>query len=102
MWIRSLEALGGCMSCCLFCTQCTKTCGEASRLRKVFCVDENEQLQSSGHCDASKRPPEVESCGLPPCEYIWITGEWSEVSPHPLHQAMLSSPQHSPPLNSPC
>ncbi|NXI14260.1 ATS9 metalloproteinase, partial [Irena cyanogastra] len=59
---------------------CAKTCGEASRFRKVFCVDENEQLQSSGHCDASKRPSEVESCGLPPCEYIWITGEWSECS----------------------
>uniref|UniRef100_A0A8C4V0K3 ADAM metallopeptidase with thrombospondin type 1 motif 9 n=1 Tax=Falco tinnunculus TaxID=100819 RepID=A0A8C4V0K3_FALTI len=59
------------------------TCGEASRYRKVVCVDENKQLQNSGYCDASKRPPEIESCGLPPCEYIWITGEWSEVSPHP-------------------
>uniref|UniRef100_A0A8C4UYY9 ADAM metallopeptidase with thrombospondin type 1 motif 9 n=1 Tax=Falco tinnunculus TaxID=100819 RepID=A0A8C4UYY9_FALTI len=51
------------------------TCGEASRYRKVVCVDENKQLQNSGYCDASKRPPEIESCGLPPCEYIWITGE---------------------------
>uniref|UniRef100_A0A8B9M1H9 ADAM metallopeptidase with thrombospondin type 1 motif 9 n=1 Tax=Accipiter nisus TaxID=211598 RepID=A0A8B9M1H9_9AVES len=59
------------------------TCGEASRYRKVVCVDENKQLQNSGYCDASKRPPEIESCGLPPCEYVWITGEWSEVSPHP-------------------
>ncbi|KAJ7415430.1 ADAM metallopeptidase with thrombospondin type 1 motif 9 [Pitangus sulphuratus] len=58
-----------------------KTCGETSRYRKVVCVDENnKQLQNSGYCDASKRPPEMESCGLPPCEYIWITGEWSECS----------------------
>uniref|UniRef100_A0A8C3JV51 ADAM metallopeptidase with thrombospondin type 1 motif 9 n=1 Tax=Calidris pygmaea TaxID=425635 RepID=A0A8C3JV51_9CHAR len=62
---------------------CMKTCGEASRYRKVVCVDENKQVQNSGYCDASKRPPEMESCGLPPCEYVWITGEWSEVSPHP-------------------
>ncbi|KAF4794552.1 ADAM metallopeptidase with thrombospondin type 1 motif 9 [Turdus rufiventris] len=61
-------------------SSCTKTCGEASRFRKVFCVDENKQLQNSGYCDASKRPPEMESCRLPPCEYIWITGEWSECS----------------------
>ncbi|RMB98977.1 hypothetical protein DUI87_24522 [Hirundo rustica rustica] len=61
-------------------SSCTKTCGEASRFRKVFCVDEKEQVQSSGYCDASKRPAEAESCGLPPCEYIWITGEWSECS----------------------
>ncbi|OXB78730.1 UNVERIFIED_CONTAM: hypothetical protein H355_002695 [Colinus virginianus] len=61
-------------------SSCMKTCGEAARYRKVFCVDESKQVQSSAHCDASKRPPEMESCGLPPCEYIWITGEWSECS----------------------
>lgn len=77
-----------------------KTCGEASRFRKVVCMDENKRVQSSSYCDASKRPPEVESCGLPPCEYIWITGEWSEVSPHPCPRAgtaPLSTGPCSPP-----
>lgn len=46
-------------------------------------MDESKQEQSSAYCDASKRPPEIESCQLPPCEYVWITGEWSEVSPCP-------------------
>ncbi|XP_057888198.1 A disintegrin and metalloproteinase with thrombospondin motifs 9-like [Melospiza georgiana] len=59
---------------------CTKTCGEASRFREVLCVDEEEQPQSSGRCEPSERPAEVQSCALPPCEYIWITGEWSECS----------------------
>lgn len=34
-----------------------------------------------GHCDSSKRPADRESCSVQPCEYIWITGEWSEVRP---------------------
>ncbi|XP_044531659.1 A disintegrin and metalloproteinase with thrombospondin motifs 9 [Gracilinanus agilis] len=59
---------------------CTKTCGEGSRYRKVVCVDENKVENHSLHCDPSKRPADRESCSLQPCEYIWITGEWSEVS----------------------
>ncbi|XP_067397827.1 A disintegrin and metalloproteinase with thrombospondin motifs 9 isoform X1 [Emydura macquarii macquarii] len=59
---------------------CMKTCGEGSRYRKVVCVNQNHQEEDSVHCDASKRPPDREICNLPPCEYIWITGEWSECS----------------------
>uniref|UniRef100_A0A8C0IDD0 ADAM metallopeptidase with thrombospondin type 1 motif 9 n=1 Tax=Bubo bubo TaxID=30461 RepID=A0A8C0IDD0_BUBBB len=72
----------------------SRTCGEASRYRKVVCVDENKRVQNSGYCEASKRPPEIESCGLPPCEYVWITGEWSEVSPHPPQGLCCSAPGH--------
>lgn len=79
-----------------------KTCGEAARYRKVFCVDESKQVQSSTHCDASKRPPEMESCGLPPCEYIWITGEWSEVSPHPCLQPQAGTWPRCPAPSSCC
>ncbi|EMP30109.1 A disintegrin and metalloproteinase with thrombospondin motifs 9 [Chelonia mydas] len=60
--------------------QCMKTCGEGSRYRKVVCVNQNNQEEDSVNCDVSKRPPDRESCSLPPCEYIWITGEWSECS----------------------
>uniref|UniRef100_A0A8C6YVF9 ADAM metallopeptidase with thrombospondin type 1 motif 9 n=1 Tax=Nothoprocta perdicaria TaxID=30464 RepID=A0A8C6YVF9_NOTPE len=60
--------------------QCTKTCGEASRRRRVLCVDERGRAGGSGRCDAAARPADVESCRLPPCEYVWITGEWSECS----------------------
>lgn len=80
-----------------------KTCGEASRYRKVVCVDENKRVQNNGYCDASKRPPEIESCGLLPCEYVWITGEWSEVSAHPRPHAgtmPLGTGPRSPPLAS--
>lgn len=66
-------------------------------------MDENKQVQNSGYCDASKRPPEIESCRLPPCEYVWITGEWSEVSPRPHPRAgtvPLSTGPRFPPLTA--
>nr|XP_028575324.1 A disintegrin and metalloproteinase with thrombospondin motifs 9 isoform X4 [Podarcis muralis] len=59
---------------------CSKTCGEGSRYRKVTCVDQDMQKADSLHCDSSKRPPDIEACNLAPCEYIWITGDWSECS----------------------
>ncbi|XP_004644840.1 A disintegrin and metalloproteinase with thrombospondin motifs 9 [Octodon degus] len=59
---------------------CSKTCGEGSRFRQVVCVDEAQDEVHSSLCSASQRPPDHESCSLQPCEYIWITGEWSECS----------------------
>ncbi|PNJ31381.1 ADAMTS9 isoform 8, partial [Pongo abelii] len=60
--------------------ECTKTCGEGSRYRKVVCVDDNKNEVHGARCDVSKRPSDRESCSLQPCEYVWITGEWSECS----------------------
>ncbi|XP_058144334.1 A disintegrin and metalloproteinase with thrombospondin motifs 9 isoform X15 [Dasypus novemcinctus] len=61
-------------------SSCTKTCGEGSRYRKVVCVDGDKGEVHGGHCDGSKRPAHHQSCSLQPCEYVWITGEWSECS----------------------
>lgn len=68
---------------CFVCReQCTKTCGEGSRYRKVVCVDADKGSEVHGvQCDLSQRPVDRESCSLQPCEYVWITGEWSEVRP---------------------
>ncbi|XP_033066243.1 A disintegrin and metalloproteinase with thrombospondin motifs 9 isoform X1 [Trachypithecus francoisi] len=60
--------------------ECTKTCGEGSRYRKVVCVDDSKNEVHGARCDVSKRPADHESCSLQPCEYVWITGEWSECS----------------------
>ncbi|XP_060058948.1 A disintegrin and metalloproteinase with thrombospondin motifs 9 isoform X3 [Erinaceus europaeus] len=61
--------------------ECTKTCGTGSRYRKVVCMDEDKGSEVHGvHCDVSQRPSDRESCSVQPCEYIWITGEWSECS----------------------
>ncbi|EGV97729.1 A disintegrin and metalloproteinase with thrombospondin motifs 9 [Cricetulus griseus] len=61
-------------------SSCTKTCGEGSRYRQVVCVAEDQSEVHSAHCDSDQRPPDRESCSLQPCEYVWITGEWSECS----------------------
>lgn len=31
------------------------------------------------YCEPSSQPPSLEPCTGPPCHYIWITGEWSQV-----------------------
>uniref|UniRef100_A0A5F9CF40 ADAM metallopeptidase with thrombospondin type 1 motif 9 n=1 Tax=Oryctolagus cuniculus TaxID=9986 RepID=A0A5F9CF40_RABIT len=61
-------------------SQCSKTCGEGSRYRQVVCVAEDKGEVHSAHCEPARRPADHESCSLPPCEYVWITGEWSECS----------------------
>uniref|UniRef100_A0A5F9CRB2 ADAM metallopeptidase with thrombospondin type 1 motif 9 n=1 Tax=Oryctolagus cuniculus TaxID=9986 RepID=A0A5F9CRB2_RABIT len=60
--------------------ECSKTCGEGSRYRQVVCVAEDKGEVHSAHCEPARRPADHESCSLPPCEYVWITGEWSECS----------------------
>ncbi|XP_063113205.1 A disintegrin and metalloproteinase with thrombospondin motifs 9 isoform X9 [Cavia porcellus] len=60
--------------------ECSKTCGEGSRFRQVVCMNEKQAEVHSSLCSASQRPPDRESCSLQPCEYVWITGEWSECS----------------------
>lgn len=48
----------------------------------MVCVGEDKGGEVHGlHCDAGRRPADRESCSLQPCEYVWITGEWSEVRP---------------------
>nr|XP_033782394.1 A disintegrin and metalloproteinase with thrombospondin motifs 9 isoform X3 [Geotrypetes seraphini] len=60
--------------------ECTKSCGVGSRYRKVLCVNQDKEEVHGAYCIKKEQPPEVESCNVQPCEYIWITGEWSECS----------------------
>uniref|UniRef100_A0A0P6J9Z7 A disintegrin and metalloproteinase with thrombospondin motifs 9 preproprotein n=1 Tax=Heterocephalus glaber TaxID=10181 RepID=A0A0P6J9Z7_HETGA len=60
--------------------ECSKTCGEGFRFRRVVCVDENQGEVHRALCSSSQRPTDRESCSRQPCEYVWITGEWSECS----------------------
>ncbi|KAG2471070.1 ATS9 metalloproteinase, partial [Polypterus senegalus] len=59
---------------------CSQSCGPGTRHRRVICQKHNGEDLSSEYCDSRKRPPETESCNVQPCEFIWITGEWSECS----------------------
>ncbi|XP_043933862.1 A disintegrin and metalloproteinase with thrombospondin motifs 9 [Protopterus annectens] len=59
--------------------ECSKTCGSGIKIRKVVCVNDNNEEASSMLCQGN-RPPDTDNCSVTPCEYVWITGEWSECS----------------------
>uniref|UniRef100_A0A7N6BZL0 Peptidase M12B domain-containing protein n=1 Tax=Anabas testudineus TaxID=64144 RepID=A0A7N6BZL0_ANATE len=58
---------------------CSKSCGLGHRRRSLQCVDHNQQEVHEMYCVNQIRPPDIESCNNHACEYIWITGEWTEV-----------------------
>ncbi|KAE8612598.1 hypothetical protein XENTR_v10012910 [Xenopus tropicalis] len=60
--------------------ECSKTCDEGLRYRKAICLDEDKKEVPQSHCEENKKPPEVEKCNVQSCEFLWITGEWSECS----------------------
>ncbi|XP_033822134.1 A disintegrin and metalloproteinase with thrombospondin motifs 9-like [Periophthalmus magnuspinnatus] len=59
---------------------CSKSCGSGHRHRALQCVDYKEQEVHDMYCVNQIKPPHIESCNTHACEYIWITGEWSECS----------------------
>ncbi|XP_029990964.1 A disintegrin and metalloproteinase with thrombospondin motifs 9 isoform X1 [Sphaeramia orbicularis] len=59
---------------------CSKSCGSGHRRRALQCVDQNQQEVHEMYCVNQIRPPDIESCNTQACEYIWITGEWTECS----------------------
>uniref|UniRef100_A0A3B4VJ60 ADAM metallopeptidase with thrombospondin type 1 motif 9 n=1 Tax=Seriola dumerili TaxID=41447 RepID=A0A3B4VJ60_SERDU len=59
---------------------CSKSCGSGHRRRVLQCVDHNQQEVHEMYCVNQIRPPAIESCNTHTCEFIWITGEWTECS----------------------
>uniref|UniRef100_A0AAR2JEP4 Peptidase M12B domain-containing protein n=1 Tax=Pygocentrus nattereri TaxID=42514 RepID=A0AAR2JEP4_PYGNA len=58
---------------------CSETCGSGRRRRTVVCLDHNEQEVHEMYCSDHERPADTELCNIQPCEFIWITGDWTEV-----------------------
>uniref|UniRef100_A0A3P8V006 ADAM metallopeptidase with thrombospondin type 1 motif 9 n=1 Tax=Cynoglossus semilaevis TaxID=244447 RepID=A0A3P8V006_CYNSE len=59
---------------------CTKSCGSGYRRRTLQCVDSHQQEVHEMYCVNQIRPPDIESCNVHACEFIWITGEWTQCS----------------------
>ncbi|XP_037388444.1 A disintegrin and metalloproteinase with thrombospondin motifs 9 [Pygocentrus nattereri] len=59
---------------------CSETCGSGRRRRTVVCLDHNEQEVHEMYCSDHERPADTELCNIQPCEFIWITGDWTECS----------------------
>ncbi|MBN3308697.1 ATS9 metalloproteinase, partial [Amia calva] len=60
--------------------ECSQSCGSGSRERKVVCLNQNKEEVHETYCNSQNKPLDIESCNTHPCEFIWITGEWSECS----------------------
>ncbi|XP_028666607.2 A disintegrin and metalloproteinase with thrombospondin motifs 20-like isoform X1 [Erpetoichthys calabaricus] len=59
---------------------CAVACGEGVKTRKVICVDLVMNQVTDSHCSSLPKPPSSQRCKAVPCEYAWITGDWSQCS----------------------
>ncbi|XP_030632604.1 A disintegrin and metalloproteinase with thrombospondin motifs 9 [Chanos chanos] len=59
---------------------CSQTCGSGLRRRTVACLDPSGEEVHEMYCVGQRKPTESEPCNTQPCEFIWITGEWTECS----------------------
>uniref|UniRef100_A0A3Q2FEI2 ADAM metallopeptidase with thrombospondin type 1 motif 20 n=1 Tax=Cyprinodon variegatus TaxID=28743 RepID=A0A3Q2FEI2_CYPVA len=48
-------------------------------IRKVRCEGPSSSPAQDDYCEPSARPTSVQHCREEPCQYMWITGEWSQV-----------------------
>lgn len=66
-----------------FLFQCDRACGTGNQTRTVECSSggaSGGETHDASVCDADKRPDEVQTCNLGPCEGVeWIVSEWSGV-----------------------
>ncbi|XP_072124224.1 A disintegrin and metalloproteinase with thrombospondin motifs 20-like isoform X1 [Mobula birostris] len=60
--------------------ECSVSCGEGVRKRRVQCVSRAHGQMEDEYCDRMFKPPAIQSCSAAPCEHIWIAGEWSQCS----------------------
>ncbi|XP_071191355.1 A disintegrin and metalloproteinase with thrombospondin motifs 9-like [Salvelinus alpinus] len=59
---------------------CSKSCGSGHRRRVVLCMDQTGEEVHEMFCVDQRRPDDSESCNTHVCEFIWITGDWTECS----------------------
>ncbi|XP_022235182.1 A disintegrin and metalloproteinase with thrombospondin motifs 20-like [Limulus polyphemus] len=58
--------------------KCSATCGHAVKKRKVICTDLHGKVTEDKMCMPKQKPRLTRKCRhIPPCPYIWKTGEWS-------------------------
>uniref|UniRef100_H2LDH7 ADAM metallopeptidase with thrombospondin type 1 motif 20 n=3 Tax=Oryzias latipes TaxID=8090 RepID=H2LDH7_ORYLA len=60
--------------------KCNVSCGDGTRSRKVWCAGPEMTPAQNDYCEPSSRPPSVQSCTEAACQYVWVTGEWSQCS----------------------
>ncbi|XP_041966432.1 A disintegrin and metalloproteinase with thrombospondin motifs 20-like [Alosa sapidissima] len=59
---------------------CNATCGKGMRSRNILCVDTRMNPGHNSMCDPSTKPPLHQPCHRSPCQYMWMTGAWTQCS----------------------
>ncbi|KAG9346916.1 hypothetical protein JZ751_005843 [Albula glossodonta] len=60
--------------------ECNTTCGEGVRTRRVLCVGGASNPVPETLCNPASRPALFQPCHTQPCQYVWLTGAWSQCS----------------------
>uniref|UniRef100_A0AAY4EBT9 A disintegrin and metalloproteinase with thrombospondin motifs 20 n=1 Tax=Denticeps clupeoides TaxID=299321 RepID=A0AAY4EBT9_9TELE len=60
--------------------ECNVTCGAGMRSRPVLCVDTGMNPVSDGLCDPDSQPSLHQPCNGDACQYVWMTGAWTQCS----------------------
>ncbi|CAB1440015.1 unnamed protein product [Pleuronectes platessa] len=60
--------------------ECNATCGEGMQGRKVGCMGPGMTPVQDDYCEPPSRPALHQQCTRAPCNYVWMTGEWSQCS----------------------
>ncbi|XP_030629632.1 A disintegrin and metalloproteinase with thrombospondin motifs 20 [Chanos chanos] len=60
--------------------ECNATCGEGVQSRKVLCVDNRMTPVPDSLCNPLSRPSHYQPCYGSVCQYMWMTGAWTQCS----------------------
>uniref|UniRef100_A0A8C5BKQ3 ADAM metallopeptidase with thrombospondin type 1 motif 9 n=1 Tax=Gadus morhua TaxID=8049 RepID=A0A8C5BKQ3_GADMO len=59
---------------------CSKSCGTGHRRRAMQCVDQLGKEVHDMFCASQVRAPDSEPCNSHPCDFVWVTGDWTDCS----------------------
>jgi hypothetical protein len=61
-------------------TTCSKSCGQGTRTRNVYCSQTKPNSDQIFECDTEIKPVEIENCTVSDLCNEWISRDWSECS----------------------
>ncbi|XP_076845270.1 A disintegrin and metalloproteinase with thrombospondin motifs 9 [Brachyhypopomus gauderio] len=59
---------------------CSGTCVSGHRRRAVVCLGHGREEVHDTYCAEAPKPADMEECSMQPCEFVWVTGEWTQCS----------------------
>ncbi|XP_071963975.1 papilin-like isoform X2 [Antedon mediterranea] len=59
-------------------SRCSEDCGDGVKSRSIHCMSQTGQLYPESFCFSNRKPIITRTCSRSPCEYKWMTTEWSK------------------------